>query len=63
MSSLYEVYSVAEKEVLKRHHWFLKAQWVLYNISSITAVTVTVMFWALLVPSGECKNKLKPLYQ
>ena len=37
-------------------HWSLKLSWILYNISSLTAIVVTVLFWVILYPDykREC---------
>ena len=32
-------------------HWYHKVSWVIYNISSLSAIIVTLLFWALLYPA------------
>ncbi|XP_062610604.1 protein rolling stone-like [Saccostrea cucullata] len=36
--------------------WYHKLSWVLYNISNVTAVMVTITYWALLSKAGSFKG-------
>ncbi|XP_062589233.1 protein rolling stone-like [Saccostrea cucullata] len=47
--------SISNKELLRIENddlpWFMKIQWILFNVSTVTALVITLLFYTLLTPN------------